>query len=245
MKNRFMFGIFIVTLMIFSSCANDDQATVTINLIRNDMAFNNKEIKKEYSIIDKFISFIFMTSDVHAKWSADHTAAFSTLSLKITGDDMSDITAQLPEGAASYTFQVPAGANRKFILINTTTQNSVPKNWGGSVIVNLAPGDSVNLIINMIPMTVITSLAPSTGGNMSVSWDIAASSSWPASVISARIYRSDKPEGPYFILQTVAFTSSPYPHSGLTPGKTYYYKVSIISTYGEGVLSDYAFATAN
>lgn len=248
MKYRHLFNILLlVAVAIFSSCAWDDHATVTINLQRNDLAHYKPEVKNEISIIDKIIAFITMSRDAEAKWNSDHTSATSSLSLTISADDMETIVAQIPGTATSYTVKVPSGTRRNFKIVNNTTLNAVPVNWMGVTTEDLSPGASVEIPINMFPMTKV-SASPATMATLNVSWIYtAAGSPWPVSVTSinqVKIYRSEKSEGPYVFLKTVTFSSSTTIDSGLISGKVYYYKISIMSTYGEGEKTDSAFATA-
>lgn len=238
MKKRRFSYILLSSLIFFASCAWEDQATVTINLNRNDLAFYGQPVQKEFSLIDKFLSFLFMSREANAfYWDATHTS----LSLTVSGSDMDTITAQIPGGATSYTVAVPSGSGRTFRILNTNGQYNVPVNWGGSVVVDLSPGSSVNISVTIAPMTRFASISAATG-SLFLGWpNTALLGSFPASMTSVnqlKIYRSDSAEGPFYHLKTVAFSSGSTSDTGLLSLKKYYYRASIMTTYGEGELSD-------
>jgi beta-glucanase (GH16 family) len=69
--------------------------------------------------------------------------------------------------------------------------------------------------------------------------------SWTAveSAAGYNIYRSAKSGGPYSKVNTVAVTSTTYTDATLSPGNTYYYRITAVNALGESEMSEEIFVT--
>ncbi len=228
-------------ILLFASCNSDNNtATVTLNIDSSSIGF--KQEMKQFPLIDRFLLLFSEKAYAITAWVSGTTK----ISLTVSGQGMDNITADIPFSYSSpttisYTIQVPAGTQRKFSIVSSAVSGGqVAKNWGGKTLVDLSPGDLVNININMVPMTFITLLYNMLGpGVLGVYWQ--QGTGYPAYVNSGsvRIYRSDAPNGQFSLVQTSPFSTSYVSDTGLQSGKTYYYKVSVVTTYGESAQSDY------
>ncbi len=227
------FTLSLALIILFASCASDNTTTVTFDLIRHDISMNKKVMPAD-SIVDRFL--MLFSGKAWAKgWTSDYT----TFTITISAADMTSITANIPNGATSYTIQVPSGSQRNFRLVTGgSTGFNVPKNWGGGANKDLAPGDDVKLTIRMLPLSKITVTQGGTG-TLNLSWEGSSSINfaYPGLATGFNIYRAGSLDGPYQLIQS-NLSGSTTSDNGLQTGKRYYYKVSVITTYGEGIMCD-------
>jgi hypothetical protein len=214
--------------ILSTGCYQDEKdARVTINLQRNDLAEN--VIKQEKHLIDRILEFFSSPLEASSGWDGTH----GPLTLTVSGPNIETMIFSIPQTAVSYTITVPAVNNITFFIYSTTTLNAVPKNWGGQVTTSLSPGEQ-SLAIRMIPMTKVST---SGFGMMSVSWEPISAGIPNAS--SYIVYKSDTVDGTYS-KQTEIFniSTTSYIDPAALVGVTYYYRVSVNGSDGEGVLCD-------
>jgi len=227
MKNKKILGILIISVLIagvsfsINRCYNDNdhEARVTIHFQRND--FVSQKSLSPKKIIDMILESIGTPAYAVIGWSNIH----GDLTLKVTSPSFSEMTYAIPASAVTYTLTVPASVNVTFEITSFTLDGDVSTNWGGHTTQNLLPGEQ-NIEIKMIPMTQITSAGGST--SLDVYWESTAY------VTSYKIYRSNNASGPFTLIGTGA--SAFYSDSTASMGVTYYYRVSIVNSNGEGLL---------
>jgi hypothetical protein len=195
------------------TCNQSDTAFVTIDLNRPGKSYTHYQpgiLQKVDALFSK---------KAYAMGSVVFPSGKGDLTLTVTSTDLRDITVDIPNDASSFTIEVPAGKQRTFTMLSYTTATSDTSvytpynacNFGGHATIDLDAGENVNLIINMIPMTKITSVA---GGYITtISFNSGLIGSY-----SLKYYRSSNPTGPYKNISI--------PDYGLTSG-TYYYRVSM------------------
>lgn len=239
MFSRKIFGIMIILLLAAgiaittTRCYDDkNEARVTIHLERNDLAAMGIQTKKHF--IDKVLQFF---STPACAWSGWYYG-IGELTLKITSTSFEEKTFLIPQSATTYTVTVPSAENVRFEVTSYITEGetgSIPKNWGGHSTLSLGPGDQ-DITINMIPMTLITGVDGTSP--IEVTW---ITENIPSYVTAYKVYRSINVNGPYTYINSVtiigALTTS-YSDSSISLGQTYYYRISPVSTYGEGVMCD-------
>ena len=93
--------------------------------------------------------------------------------------------------------------------------------------------------ITLTPPSIPANIAISacTGNSVTLSWAFDSNSK------SYNVYRSTSNNGPFVKINTVPGTTNSYVDNGLTPGATYYYKVSGVNLAGESALSETVAAT--
>jgi hypothetical protein len=231
-KSGVIISILIISFLtagIFNSGCylSDDETRVTIRLQRNDLGMNYYIPEKR--MIDRVLEFFSTPSYAFFGWNS----VIGDLTLKVRSSSFNEIIFEIPSDATSYTVVVPAVSNVTFEITSLITEGEtgdVPQNWGGHTTVSLSPGEQ-EISISMIPMTKITFVSGST--HLTVNWII---DNIPAYVTSYNVYRSDTEAGPYGY-KGLSGTSS-FDDFDVDYGRTYYYRVSTVSTYGEGVMSD-------
>lgn len=225
--------MFVLAFFVFVSCATDDHANVSLRLSGDLSAYNSSNNKINYSMVDRFL--MFFSKPAFATWYDVRNG----LTLTVSGDAMETITVAIPDGATSYSIRVQSGTNRKFVVRSTDAVNSgaVPHPWGGSATVDLSPGADVDLTLKMLPMS--TMAYASADGPIYFGWDASGYTQNYMGSATARIYRATAQEGPYTLLQEISFSTGSGSDSDIVSGKTYYYKVAILTIYGEGEMSDY------
>jgi len=230
-KSGVIISILIISFLtagIFNSGCylSDDETRVTIRLQRNDLGMNNYIPEKR--IIDRVLEFFSTRAEAVTGWNS----VIGDLTLKIRSSSFDEMIFEIPPDATSYTVIVPAVSNVTFEItsfINEGEPGDVPQNWGGHTTVSLSPGEQ-GITINMIPMTMITFVSGST--HLTVEW---ITEKIPSYVTSYKVYRADTEAGTYVYKGSgeVSFDDLDVDY-----GRTYYYRVSTVSTYGEGVMSD-------
>jgi hypothetical protein len=230
----------VIGALLFSNCdsiSNSDEATVTIRLQRNDVFL---QPYKEKPFMDRILEFFSTPAYAAPSWDGTH----GDLTLIVSSPNLSgDLTFFMPPGATVYTVTIPA-VDQVTLTVVSETESLGYKNWGGHTTLNLVPGSKVNLTLAMIPMT--ASWSPSaTSGSISF-WLYSIDTLNSYNALSFFIYRSTSPQGPYeriatgINLSTMFYTDT----YALVPGTTYYYRISVNSSDGEGVMCDPVSATA-
>jgi hypothetical protein len=202
---------------------SDDETRVTIRLQRNDLGINTYIPEKR--MIDRVLEF-FSTRAYAGGWVDER----DNMILTIISTSFEDIVINLPTGATSFTTTVPSASNVTFRITaeGDSIGYGIQKMWGGETVVNLLPGEQ-EIGISMMPMTWITGAGGSTP--ITVTW---MTNNIPAYVTSYQVYRADTAAGPYVYKGS---GTSFFNDSDVVFGRTYYYRVSTVSAYGEGVLS--------
>lgn len=235
MKRRSIYLLLIMLMLapVFTlSCARDDVAVVRIQLenMPQRTAVNSK------SIFERVFRWF-----VTEAWAVSHWQyPITSIECIISAPDLADTTFSLPASETELSIEVPAGLSRR---ITVYAGKDYPRDFGGHVELDLNPGDEVDAVINMVPVTTIT-YCQFIGG-INVNWNIITPNAY--GVIGYHIYRSDIPEGPYLAVGTAntngAATSQFQDKSGpFITGNYYYYKVSAYTGSSEGEMSeDYQF----
>lgn len=228
MKKRIM--AITITLLVATAgaltlvqCDHSNMARVTIH-IQNELYAQKNE-----SVIDKLLNLVNTNLYAAAGWSS----TVDGLTLKVSGSDIETIIADISPTSESYTIEVPAGAERTFTLLSSTSSGAVGTNWGGRIIEYIEPGEN-SLTIEMIPMTKITN-GFSSAPEIYVAWE---SVSIDAST-SYNLYRANSENGTYVKTDASPFTgSNTYDSGDFVEGQYYYYKIQVIADGKEGLLSE-------
>lgn len=235
MKKRIVTCILFPFLILFASCAWDDQSTVTITISGNEMVLKTYEQKINYPLIDRFL--LLFSGKAYAVWANVRTG----LILTVSGNDMDTIVTNIPNGSSSYTLRVPSGTGRKFLIKSTDNAiaySPVPHPWAGQSIVDLSPGSETSLVVSMMPATRITYAGNNGNGDLGINWDSIAPYNYTG-FLEYRIYKSYSIDGPYaYFDKSTPIASNNIVHLGL-PLETAYYKIVVVDqSKGEGVYSD-------
>lgn len=217
-------------ILLHTGCyQDDDDARVTINLNRSDLALLNKPASNK-RVVDRILEFFSTPAYAVSGWDSTH----GPLILKVSGPSIDTSVFSIPQSSVSYTVTVSAVNNVTFEIYSTTTLNAVPKNWGGRVTLSLLPGDQ-DITITMIPMTKISTI--SGFGLMSINWEpVSAGISNASSYV---IYRSDSINGDFVkITEIFNIATTNYTDPAVVIGKPYYYRISVDGINGEGLLCD-------
>jgi len=230
---RIVVVLFVLTVsgvLLHTGCYQDDNdARVTINLNRSDLALFNKPASDK-RVVDRVLEFFSTPAYAVSGWDSTH----GPLTLTVSGPSIDTSVFSIPQSSVSYTVTVPAVNNVTFEIYSTTTLNAVPKNWGGRATLSLYPGDQ-DITIMMIPMTKISTI--SGFGLMSINWEpISAGISNASSYV---IYRSDSVDGNFVkITEIFNIGTTNYTDPSVIIGMPYYYRISVNGINGEGILCD-------
>lgn len=228
-----IFGIVLVIILagaggiIFNTgCYDDSQARVTIHLERNDLAVNR--LHNDKKIIDLIMEFFSKRAEASLPPPWSNTQG--SLNLVITSPAFDKKTFSIPIGVTTYSTIIPAANDVTFEVISTV---SSIKNWGGHTTVSVRPGEQ-NVTIKMIPMTYFHEYYCCN----TISW--VPTTPAPANADSYVIYRSLNSNGPYSILKTIPniTTGTDIDTFNMEMDTTYYYKIAVSGSDGEGLLSD-------
>ncbi len=241
MMSLLIAGALLLGVAQMPGCSHDDTAIVTIQL---QYMGDSVHAFKTDSLLNKI--FRFFVPNAYATivtWEGN----WNTLSLTITGEDIDTITASLPAGVTQYRTEVPAGAKRTFTVLAYDSDISktvyVRDNWGGHEIVDLNANQETTISVKMFPMTKMSSVGGSTGF-ISVSWyDISSLYTYTNPIKGYYLYRATAPDGTYSKIYTG--TTASYTDNSVVSGTTYYYKVSIFTSGGEGEMCAYLSGKAN
>jgi hypothetical protein len=210
--------ILIVFISMFSvtGCYNDNEARVTIHIVRNDLV-GQKPVQKKW-FIDRILEFF--STAAYGKWYDNHT---DPLTLTISSNSFEDKVYTIPAGATTFSTIIPTGNNITFKITHYYISQS-QMNWGGIITTDISPGEQ-DITIKMIPIIII--LYHNCCNYVGWMWD----STPPANATGYYIYR---------IAMVTPIGESSYTDNDVTlvMDTTYYYKVSIYGSDGEGVLSD-------
>jgi len=234
MRTNIIFALIVFLLLttgiFINNCYNDNnESRITINIERNDLL--SLGIKPEKKIIDSILEFFSTPAEATSvpEWFDIRT----DLTLTVISDSFSNMTFTIPANATSFTTSIPSGSNTTLRITSQTDwlnpTGNINKNWGGEYTTLLQPGD-MEITITMIPMTYISTVLQS--ANITVTWEVYQMHS---SVTAYKLYRSTAIDGDYIYVNT---TSSNTLNAGGYTGTRYYYKVSCVTSSGEGVMSD-------
>lgn len=219
--------LFLVSAVILSSgCYNDNEARVTIHLERNDLAFQKNRIQKGF--IDRVLAFFSTPAEAVSvdPWTDVH----GDLTLVISSSEFETKIFSLTADTTVFTAIIPAVSGVNFTI---TSEYLGIKNWGGHKTLDISPGEQ-DLVLKMIPMTYFYD---SGAGNWMIWNPISPVQSNSDSYI---IYRSDSPDGPFTELVKISNIATGYYEDtfNLIMDNTYYYKIAVSGSDGDGVLSD-------
>lgn len=215
--------------IVTMQCARDDMAVVRIqiyNMPRNTSHNGN-------SLIDRLFGFFMPAAYAGSPWMLPP----QIVQVVISAPDLSDIVFDLPPTESSFVLEVPAGPARRITVYGIETTYGFGKEWGGHAEVDLNPGDERDVQINMLPMVKFNSI--NEDGPIFMSWN-ALQSDYNGLVQGYNIYRSESPDDNYVNIESIpGLQASGTSDANFTQCTTYYYKINVSSTLGEGELSDY------
>jgi hypothetical protein len=232
MRNVYIVA-FITLLALVPACSDTNTARVTI--VIGDLATAKAEAP---SVIDRFLMLFSTRAEAVAAppWPSTHLDSDIDITLTIEAPDIDTITAHIPTDTASFTTELPAGSARK-ITVRTVTKSSYSpnadyENYGGLKVIDLSPGDDVTVNITMIPITRVQA-AYST---VTAEWDPVTQTG----VTGYDMYISDSIDGPYTFVGHTAGAASGFGSFSISliSGPTYYIKIVVTSTNGDGLPSD-------
>jgi len=218
-------SLLLTCLTFFTGCFSGDTAMVTIHIEGRNTATTEHPVKAK-SLIDRFL--MLFSSPAYA-WS--YTP--DTLLIQITG--MEDVYFEsFPLDTNTFSYEVSAGVP---VTITVITENyDSGKNWIARTTVNLTPGQEADVVMKMIPVTALTEVY-NNGEYMSVGFENVS-----PYALGYRLYRSNSREGTYtFVANHILGNCEEecwiYDYS-TSPSDTYFYKVTVIGEYGEGLPTD-------
>lgn len=233
MFSRKIFGIMIILLLAAgiaittTRCYDDkNEARVTIHLERNDLAAMGIQPQKHF--IDKVLEFFSTPAYAVFGWDGTHYA----LTLSVSSPSFETFTFNIPLGVTQYSLIIPSGNNTIFTATCVSITGGGYKNWGGEKIIDLGPGEQ-DLQLTILPMVNLG--VSSDTSTVYLSWD---SSSDFTGTQSYNLYRSTEIDGKYSFLKNIVDTTTPNTTDVKPVSGRYYYKLSVVTTYGEGVKSD-------
>ncbi len=211
---------------------------VTINLVRNDLAFIKQKPAEKLHIVDRILRFFSTPAYGVVGWDSSHT---DSITLKITGEGINE-SMTIPAGATSYSTTVPSGIALVFSLTHTSIIGS-QTNWGGIYKTVLQSGIDAQITITMLPIVLITSASHPDVSFYSLPYG------YESIVTGCRLYRSVSPDGPYILVvnQTYANMADSISDSSRNVADTtdlpdgslvnwrVYYKIAVYGPSGEGV----------
>jgi hypothetical protein len=213
------------------TCSRDDTAIVRIQLenMPKSTAVNTTSIFER--VFRWFVTEAWAMAQ--PRWELPPTSIEGIIS----APDLNDVSFSIPASERILTIGVPAGPSRR---ITVYAGKNYSREFGGHVELDLSPGDEVDAVINMVPITDITFAEPlDFPSRILLQWSVISPS---YGVTGYKIHRSDLPAGPYFAVGSVSGvdnsmfedTSGPFIN-----GKFYYYRVSAYTDVSEGELSDH------
>lgn len=243
MKKRYisissLIALLFTGLIMFTGSCYDDETRVTIHLQRNDLAAMGIQPEPELSIIDKILNFFSTPAEATSvpSWSDDRT----DLILTVTNGSTVVMTTTIPANATTYTTSVPAGYTATLTITADTDwgypTGNIHKNWGGQTTITLKPGEEIDITIQMMPMTYIYSVNMGTS-TIDIFWRTNRISD-TITVNSYRIYKSAEIDGDYTFLTETTSSATGEAYTPPSPPSKYYYRVSCVTSRGEGVMCD-------
>ncbi len=226
-----------VTLFI-SGCEffRDGDVRVTINLVRNDLAFMNQKPAGKLHIVDRVLRFFSTPAEAVTPWETDHTGS---LALSISGEGVNE-SVILPTGTTSYSTTVPSNVAVRFTVTHEYIADG-SNNWGGIHEGVFMSGTDAQITVTMLPILPVYSI---TGGSSSrnvyyryIPIDLSSV------VTGCRLYMAQSSSGPYTLVATHGYAdmsssvTSVFLDSTSVPVWTVYYKIAVYGPSGEGVLS--------
>ncbi len=220
-------AVLLLLLAIALGCSDSNYARVTIHLGDQDLARAESP-----SLIDRVLRLMATRAEAVAGWQS----TYDSLKVVAEGDGLVLAQASIPVEATRFSIEVPAGADRTITVY--ARNDSYGINYGGTARVDLAPGDDVSVSIRMLQMVPITGVNGDYGSYVYITWDT-ANQVGAASVIGYKVHRSTNDDGPYSL---AGETSYPYLYDDgtilpLSDGTFYFYRVSVVTSLGEGVPS--------
>jgi hypothetical protein len=215
----------------------DGDVRVTINLVRNDLAFMNQKPAEKLHIVDRILRFFSNPAYGAFGWSSEHTGP---LSLRITGEGVNE-SIIIPSGATSYSTTVPSSVAIKFTITHEYTVGSFD-NWGGIHEGVFISGTDAQITITMLPIVSFTTVGSVTSPN--IYYD-SLPSGYESVVTGCRLYRSQTSNGSSTLvasqgyvdmIQTTPFIADSTGFSGIS--SPVYYKIVVYGPGGEGVPSE-------
>ncbi|TAL38504.1 MAG: hypothetical protein EPN93_04650 [Spirochaetes bacterium] len=232
MRNAYIAAL-ITLLALVPACSDTNTARVTI--VIGDLATAKAETP---SIIDRFLMLFGTRAEAVSAppWPSTHLDSDIDITLTIEAPDIETITAHIPTDTSTFTTELPAGAARKLTVVSMTkssySTNPDYENFGGMSVIDLSPGDDVTVHITMIPITRIQAAY----GIVTAEWDAVTQTG----VTGYDMYISTSIDGPYtFVGHTAGAISTfgSFPVS-LINGTTYYVRIVVTSTNGDGLPSE-------
>lgn len=235
-------AVLVLITALYYSCASDNEARVTIRLVRNDLAMVTQPSLR-LSLVDRVLR-LFSTPAHAYSYYWDSTKR-NILTLTVSNPSLPSVEFPLPPGATEFSAIVPAGDVTLKILSLGNNQDTGFQyyNWGGITTVTLNPGDDKTVTIYMVPIIPVdpgyTSVEQ--GGSVTITLYPVVIFSTPYSAYQLLLERSNNPGGPYQVVGTGNWPTGGNPTVSDTesqtapgiPAGTYYYRVRIRT--GQGV----------
>ncbi len=145
----FTVPVIFITMLSLVTCSDSraprDRELLSRNLARVHINLDRPSGREKISFMDRALRF-FMTEAV----AQEAPAAFSTISITVTGPGMAPVNATYPAGPL-ITVLVPAGASRLFDIIAFVAPEdpSAARSFRGTAVANLTAGDTVPLPVEM------------------------------------------------------------------------------------------------
>jgi len=214
--------IILISAFLFVNCSSENTTTVTINFSNK----NNTAVE-EKGILDRILD-LFLTKAYAQSWIPDKTS----VKILVEALDMSTIEVDVPNDIDQYVLVIPSGKERKITVLSFDKNNI--RSAGGHATLDLNPGEVVTVTIRILP---ITDISVSTGYEVYIIWT--AMDIYPECT-GYKLYGSESAAGPYKEIWSTASCSLNYLYDRSGPEHvTYYYKLTVLTSTGEGEPSDY------
>jgi len=223
--------LIVITLILAGmlSCSSGDTATVTIDTGIRKQA--------QLTVWDKVLAWITLSQPVKADPVPILLDLITSIEVTISASDMGTIKEAIPLETGRITLEVPAGSQRTFEVVATTSDD--PRFYGGIATVDLSAGQQVALNIEMGQLVYIGSwnYHYDQQDNIYIGIDIQSSSN----VNGFKIYLENN--GQRVLIDTITTFSNPDPlnpnyyqfdYPDFDAGNANAYRISGINEYGEG-----------
>jgi len=144
---RILASIICIAIVAFVSCSYENTATVTIDTGIRQQA--------QLDWFDRVLVMVGLVTPVQADPVPDPLySSITSIIVTVTATDMETITRQIPLDTGKITLDIPAGSQRTFEVVGYDESGN--RYYGGIATVDLAPGQQVNLNIEMGELTYIS-----------------------------------------------------------------------------------------
>jgi len=231
---RILASIICIAIVAFVSCSYENTATVTIDTGIRQQA--------QLDWFDRVLVMVGLVTPVQADPVPDPLySSITSIIVTVTATDMETITRQIPLDTGKITLDIPAGSQRTFEVVGYDESGN--RYYGGIATVDLAPGQQVNLNIEMGQLAYTSPTFNYMSNNVEIIYYKNNNISAP---IFFKVYHNIGVAQPiYELIDTVAVSSLGYDednysityhysNSEINSDNRMLYYISALNKYGEG-----------